>query len=75
MAGVKDSISTDLTDRRAAVGLLDQLAAAVGDAHLQAALAAYEDARMDGLCHDGAWEIALQAGHSAKPSLTSQNDK
>ena len=26
---------------------------------LQAALRAYHDARIDGLCHDGAWECAL----------------
>jgi hypothetical protein len=27
---------------------------------LQTALAAYQTARADGLCHEGAWEIALQ---------------
>lgn len=27
---------------------------------LQAALTAYQNARTDGLCHEGAWEIALQ---------------
>jgi len=27
---------------------------------LQTALNAYQDARTDGLCHEGAWEIALQ---------------
>jgi hypothetical protein len=32
---------------------------AVPDAALQAALTAYENARMDGLCHEGAWESAL----------------
>lgn len=25
-----------------------------------AALTAYQDARMDGLCHEGAWECALE---------------
>ncbi len=37
----------------------EQLATAVPDAALQAALTAYENARMDGLCHEGAWESAL----------------
>lgn len=37
----------------------EQLATAVPDAALQAALIAYENARMDGLCHEGAWESAL----------------
>lgn len=37
------------------------LAAAVRDACVQAALDAYETARMDGLCHDGAWEVAVSA--------------
>lgn len=29
-------------------------------AGLQAARTAYENARMDGVCHEGAWELALQ---------------
>jgi hypothetical protein len=37
------------------------LAAAVRDACVQAALAAYEDAAMSGLCHEGAWECAVDA--------------
>lgn len=37
------------------------LAVAVRDACVQAALNAYENARMDGLCHDGAWEVAVGA--------------
>ena len=37
------------------------LAEAVRKACVQAALNAYENARMDGLCHDGAWEIAVGA--------------
>jgi hypothetical protein len=36
-------------------------ATAVRDAVYTAALAAYENARMDGLCHEGAQECALQA--------------
>lgn len=46
-----------LTRREAAARR--QLAAAVGPAHLGAAWAAYRDARMAGLCHEGAWEVAL----------------
>jgi hypothetical protein len=37
------------------------LATAVRDACFSAAVTAYEDARIDGLCHDGAWECALAA--------------
>lgn len=42
----------------------EPLATAVPDAALQAALTAYENARMDGLCHEGAWESALYVLHS-----------
>ena len=37
------------------------LARAVRDACVKAALDTYENARMDGLCHDGAWEVAVGA--------------
>lgn len=37
------------------------LATAVRDAVYAAALDAYENARIDGLCHEGAQECALQA--------------
>lgn len=37
------------------------LGEAVRKACVQAALDAYENARMDGLCHDGAWEVAVGA--------------
>lgn len=37
------------------------LASAIRDACVKAALDAYENARMDGLCHDGAWEVAVGA--------------
>lgn len=52
--------------------LATRLAPAAGDdlaALLQAALTAYENARADGLCHEGAWECALAAvqGVSARP--------
>jgi hypothetical protein len=36
-------------------------ATAVRAACLQAAVSAYEQASMDGLCHEGAWEVALSA--------------
>ncbi|HRQ40066.1 MAG TPA: acetyltransferase [Chloroflexota bacterium] len=42
----------------------EPLATAVPDAALQAALTAYENARTDGLCHEGAWESALYVLHS-----------
>jgi hypothetical protein len=38
-----------------------QLAEKIRQACLQTALTAYEDARMDGLCHQGAWESAMGA--------------
>jgi hypothetical protein len=37
------------------------LATAVRDSCFSAAIAAYENASTDGLCHDGAWECALDA--------------
>lgn len=37
------------------------LATAVRDACYSAAITAYENASIDGLCHDGAWECALVA--------------
>lgn len=40
---------------------LYHLAEMVRQACMQTALTAYEDARMDGLCHQGAWEIAIEA--------------
>lgn len=40
------------------------LALAVQRACVDAALGAYENARMDGLCHEGAWEVAVGAMRS-----------
>ena len=37
------------------------LAEAIREACLQAALAGYEDASISGLCHEGAWECAIDA--------------
>lgn len=38
-----------------------EIAEAVRAACVQAALAAHEDAGISGLCHEGRWEIAIQA--------------
>ena len=38
-----------------------KLAEVVRQACLEAALTAYEDAGMSGLCHEGAWECAMEA--------------
>ena len=38
-----------------------RLVSAVEPARLEAACAAYHDARVAGLCHAGAWEVALGA--------------
>jgi len=38
-----------------------RLARAVREACVQAALAAYEEAGIAGLCHEGAWECAVSA--------------
>lgn len=38
-----------------------RLATAVRDSCFSAAVTAYGDASTDGLCHDGAWECALEA--------------
>lgn len=38
-----------------------RVAEALKRACIEAALAAYEDAKMRGLCHEGAWECAIEA--------------
>ena len=38
-----------------------RLAEAVRKACIRAALAGYDRAAMDGLCHEGAWEVAISA--------------
>ena len=38
-----------------------QLAETIRVACIQAALAGYEDASISGLCHEGAWECAIDA--------------
>lgn len=37
------------------------LAEVIREACVRAALAAYEDAGLSGLCHEGAWECAIDA--------------
>ena len=49
-------------------GLESRLAAAVPPERRDDALVAYHDARVAGLCHDGAWEIALAADSPAEPT-------
>lgn len=45
------------------------------EARLRAAVRAYEDARIDGLCHEGAWELALEAMRGpAAGTYSSTND-
>jgi hypothetical protein len=52
------------------------LATAVRDACVQTALTAYEAASMDGLCHEGAWECAVDAMRSLNvTALLTQLDK
>jgi hypothetical protein len=43
-----------------------RLAETVRQVCLQAALAGYEDARISGLCHEGAWECAIDAIRTLK---------
>ena len=38
-----------------------EVAEAVRAACIETALRAYEDARISGLCHEGAWEAAISA--------------
>lgn len=38
-----------------------QIARAVKEACLRAALDSYEHAKMSGLCHEGAWDLAIDA--------------
>lgn len=53
----------------------EQLATAVPDAALQAALTAYENARADGLCHEGAWECAVTAVQTFDLKSPTDNDQ
>ena len=43
-----------------------QIAEIIRQACVQAALNGYEDARMSGLCHEGAWELAIDSIRSLK---------
>jgi hypothetical protein len=44
----------------------------VEDETLKIALTAYENARMDGLCHEGAWECAITAVSPTNPENNAQ---
>ena len=52
-----------MSEQLTGVSMSDQIRMAekVRDACLQAALKAYEDAGISGLCAEGRWEIAVQA--------------
>jgi hypothetical protein len=51
----------DIPESRAEMDMALVVAEAVRAACLAAAIAAYEQAGSDGLCHEGAWENALGA--------------
>ncbi len=51
------------------------LAEAVRQSCVQTALAAYENARMDGLCHEGAWEMAVGALQQMDLAIIVQNSQ
>ncbi len=46
---------------QSSLGEKNRLAEAVRNACIRAALEAYERAGLDGLCHEGAWEVAIDA--------------
>lgn len=48
-------------EKQLSTGEKRQIAEAVRKACVQAALAGYEQAAMDGLCQEGAWECAVGA--------------
>lgn len=50
-----------MDDRTLVQQQLQQLATAVQEQCYAAAVTAYEDAAVDGLCEDGAWECAVDA--------------
>ena len=53
----RTATSTDATDSAGAAELAERVRAAL----LERALAAHEDARLQGLCMEGAWEAAVSA--------------
>ncbi|MCP5097377.1 MAG: hypothetical protein GY943_17670 [Chloroflexi bacterium] len=57
-------MNLDKNIENAAHDPLWQLATVVRDACFAAATTAYDNARLDGLCHDGAWECAVDAMRS-----------
>jgi hypothetical protein len=51
------------------------MATAVADPRILAALTAYDIARTDGLCHDGAWECAVVAGHGCSSAIMADDEQ
>jgi len=58
---VSETAGRDAADREAAVGEVAAVAEAVRRRLLAAALAAWEDAGLAGLCAEGRWECAVSA--------------
>lgn len=56
---LREALIDQLLQANSLPGVDASLATAVSDEYLKIALTAYENARMDGLCHDGAWECAV----------------
>lgn len=55
------SLGRNPAEQAGSISSASFIATAVADPGLQAGLTAYENARQDGLCHDGAWECAVAA--------------
>ena len=45
----------------------------VRDLCIRAAIEAYDDAKLRGLCHEGAWELAIQAMREVKLETDTDN--
>ncbi|OQA42516.1 MAG: hypothetical protein BWY52_02186 [Chloroflexi bacterium ADurb.Bin325] len=61
--GDEQSLAAEIEQRLAAA--LSTVAGGQVAPAIAAGLAAYEQARLDGLCDDGAWECALEAARGA----------
>jgi hypothetical protein len=55
------SLGKNPVEQAGSISIASSLATAVAGPCLQDGLTAYENARLDGLCHDGAWECAVAA--------------
>jgi hypothetical protein len=58
--------STNALKDEAVLSTQRRLAEAIRAACIQAAIAGYEDASLSGLCHEGAWERAIDAMRELK---------